>query len=212
MAIAVTFLQRWPEAPRNSMALFDRHGELALLYAKVHTCDFDTEAALTPGDGFPVCQLNTASGAVMVGAMICFDQLFPESARVLMLKGAELILVPNACEMNEIRTACLRTRAYENIVAVALTNYAEPQENGHSVAFDPIVYRPDGEDDAGADLDPTVVRAGRSEGIYMARFDLERIRRFRSVETQGNAYRKPSAYEGLLDQEVRPPFIRTDSR
>ena len=38
-------------------------------------------------------------GEVKVGAMICYDREFPESARIMMLKGAELILVPNACPM-----------------------------------------------------------------------------------------------------------------
>ncbi len=41
MAIAVTFLEEWPVAPRNSVTLIDRHGEIVLTYAKVHTCSFD---------------------------------------------------------------------------------------------------------------------------------------------------------------------------
>ena len=63
------------------------------IYAKVHTCDFGAERALTPGDGFYVTELDTACGLVRVGAMICYDREFPESARILMLKGAELIPV-----------------------------------------------------------------------------------------------------------------------
>lgn len=212
MAIGVTFPQRWPGAPRNALALFDRHGELALLYAKVHTCDFDDEAALTPGDGFPVCELDTAAGPVQVGAMICFDLQIPESARVLMLHGAEIVLIPNACDMNDIRTTCLKTRAYENMVGVALANYAEPREDGHSTAFSPVAYRPEGEADEGAEVDPLIVRAGGGEGVYLATFDLDRIRRFREVETQGAAYRKPRAYDGLLDTTTRPPFTRPDAR
>src|SRR5216110_1121658 len=41
MAIALTYLESWPDAPRNSVSLIDRHGEIVLTYAKVHTCDFD---------------------------------------------------------------------------------------------------------------------------------------------------------------------------
>lgn len=53
MAIALTYLQAWPQLPRNVMSLIDRHGEIVLTYAKVHTCSFSpNEAALTPGDGF----------------------------------------------------------------------------------------------------------------------------------------------------------------
>ncbi|MGH9855893.1 MAG: carbon-nitrogen hydrolase family protein, partial [Blastocatellia bacterium] len=91
MAIALTYLERWDGAPRNSVSLIDRQGELRLTYAKVHTCEFDVEAALTPGDGFPVCALETEQSEVKIGFMICYDREFPESARILMLQGAELI-------------------------------------------------------------------------------------------------------------------------
>ncbi len=50
--------------------------------------------------------------------MICFDRDFPESARILMLKGAEIILVPNACLKTNIRLEQLKVRAYENVVSL----------------------------------------------------------------------------------------------
>ncbi len=90
------------------MFFLTRFGERKLVYAKVHTCDFDVERELTPGEDFYVCALDTACGEVKVGAMICYDREFPESARVLMLKGAELILVPNACPMEINRLSQLR--------------------------------------------------------------------------------------------------------
>jgi len=96
MAIVVTYLQRWPGAPRNAATLVDRHGRAALTYAKVHTCDFGEEADLTPGDRLPTADLDTAAGSVRVGLMICFDREFPEAARALMLGGAELLLTPSA--------------------------------------------------------------------------------------------------------------------
>lgn len=40
MAIAITYLERWDGAPRNSVSLIDRHGEIAFTYAKVHTCSY----------------------------------------------------------------------------------------------------------------------------------------------------------------------------
>ncbi len=92
MAIALTYLEQWDGAPRNTVSLIDRHGEIVLTYAKVHTCDFAAmEAACTPGDDFYVCTLDTDQGEVKIGVMICFDREFPESARILMLKGAELM-------------------------------------------------------------------------------------------------------------------------
>ena len=57
MAIAITFLERYEPSARNTVVLFDRHGKKAFTYAKVHTCDFDVERNLTPGEDFYVAQL-----------------------------------------------------------------------------------------------------------------------------------------------------------
>lgn len=89
--------------------------------------------------------LDTALGQVQVGGMICYDREFPESARILMLKGAELILVPNACPMELNRLSQLRARAFENMVAIATCNYPEtaPDCNGGSSVFDGVAYLPE---------------------------------------------------------------------
>ena len=207
MAIALTFLERWEPAPRNSVALIDRRGDILFAYAKVHTCDFDMEAALTPGDDFCVAALDTNAGPVQIGAMICYDREFPESARILMLKGAEVIVVPNSCTVDANRIAGLRTRAFENMVGVAMTNYATPQANGHSAGFDAVAYTKDERP-----LDTLLVEAGPSEGIYLADFDIGRIRAYRERETWGNAYRRPKLYGLLTSEDVQPPFIRPDAR
>ena len=86
MAIGITLLEQYDPLPRNTLCLFDRFGERVMTYAKVHTCDFDVERNLTPGEDFYVVDLNTKAGEVKVGAMICYDREFPESARILMLK------------------------------------------------------------------------------------------------------------------------------
>ncbi len=207
MAIGLTYLEKWPNLPRNTLSLIDRHGEIVLIYAKVHTCDFDREAALTPGDNFYVCDLDTAQGQVKIGTMICYDREFPESARILMLKGAEIILTPNACEMEENRLGQFRARAYENMVGLALANYPAPQQNGHSVAFDGIAFNQDE-----STRDHKIIEAGEEEGLFIAEFDLTKMRAYRESETWGNAYRKPHLYSSLTSPEVEPPFIRPDAR
>lgn len=154
MAIALRYLEEWPGLPRNAMSLIDRNGELVLTYAKVHTCRFSRgEAAFTPGDSFPVATLDTAAGAVDVGAMICYDRHFPESVRALMLAGAELVLVPNNSSMDMYRIAQLRSRADENMVAIAMANDPGPGK-GHSVGFDGVAYSD------GSARDMLVVRGG----------------------------------------------------
>lgn len=206
MAVGITFLEKWEPLPRNSVCLIDRFGNEVYTYAKVHTCVFGEECRLTPGDDFYVAELDTEKGMVKVGSMICYDREFPESARILMLKGAEIILVPNACPMEINRISQLRGRAYENMTGIATVNYPESQPdcNGHSTAFDGIAYRPQ---DSGS-RDTLIVEAGGSEGIYPADFPIDAMREYRAREVHGNAYRRPKKYGLLLSDKVEEPFIR----
>jgi predicted amidohydrolase len=207
MAIALTYLEKWPTAPRNTLSLIDRHGRVVLTYAKVHTCDFSLEAACTPGDDFFVCDLDTEQGEVKMGAMICFDREFPESARILMLKGAEIILTPNACELEQHRLGQFRSRAYENMVGLAMANYAAPAGNGHSIAVEPMAF-----DEQERSRDTQIVEADEREGVYLAEFDLAALRSYREREVWGNAYRKPGRYGLLTSPGVEHPFARKDAR
>jgi N-carbamoylputrescine amidase len=207
MAVAVTFLERWPGAPRDSVVVIDRRGQVALTYAKVHTCDFGPEAACTPGDAFPVCELDTAGGPVRVGTMICFDREFPEVARLLMLGGAEVVLVPNACELEVNRLSQLRARAFENVLAIATANYAAPRFNGRSVTYDGIGF-----DEERRSRDMTLVEAGDGEGVHLARIDLDALRAHRRREILGDAYRRPRLYGALTRDDAQPPFVRRDAR
>ncbi|MDQ3021838.1 MAG: carbon-nitrogen hydrolase family protein [Bacteroidota bacterium] len=207
LAIAITFLEKGKTKPQNSMILIDRHGTIVLNYSKVHTCDFSMEYFCEPGDKFYICDLDTRSGNVKVGAMICFDREFPESARELMLLGAEIILVPNCCNMDSHRNAQLKTRAFENMVGIALANYPSPKCNGRSQAYSPVVY-----DKNENEIDNLLVMANDEEGIFIADFDIVEIRKYRSGEVWGNAYRKVNAYQTLLSNEVDIPFQRKDSK
>lgn len=210
MAVGITFLEKYGQSYRNSLCVFDRFGKCVLTYAKVHTCDFGDERVLAAGDDFYAADLDTAQGTVKIGAMICYDREFPESARILMLKGAELILVPNACPMEINRLSQLRARAYENMVGIATVNYpgGKPDCNGHSSAFDGIAYRPS---DFGS-RDTLIIEAGEREGIYMADFPMDEIREYRSREVHGNAYRHPQKYKLLVAEKIEEPFIRKDYR
>lgn len=210
MAVGITFLEAYSPQPRNTLCVFDRFGRNVLTYAKVHTCDFGEESRLTPGDDFYTADLDTGHGKVKIGAMICYDREFPESARILMLKGAEVILVPNACPMEINRLSQLRARAYENMVGIATVNYpaGQPDCNGHSSAFDGVVYRPS----ENRSRDTLILEAGEREGIYIADFPVDEIRDYRSREVHGNAYRHPQKYKLLVAEGVKEPFVRKDYR
>ena len=149
LAIAITYLGKGQKKPTNSLALIDAGGTVILEYAKVHICCFgdgpddNLECNLEAGKSFKVAQLSFAGGSISVGAMICFDREFPESARSLMLQGAELILVPNACALatcnvlGDVRLQQVRSRAFENMCAVAVANYPAPLHDGNSCVVGP---------------------------------------------------------------------------
>jgi predicted amidohydrolase len=207
IAIAITYLGKKDNSLRDSLSIINCRGEICLTYSKVHTCDFDLEKIITSGNEFFVCNLDTNSGPVKIGTMICFDREFPESARILMLKAAEIILVPNACTLDENRIGQLRARAFENMVGIAVTNYAAPQYNGHSVAFDGMAYEKDGQSRM-----TLLVQADEKEGVYLAEFDIETLREYRKREVWGNAFRKPGSYHILTSNVVNEPFIRKTER
>lgn len=208
MAVGVTYLEDHAPLPRNTLTVFDRFGRNVLTYAKVHTCDFGAERVLSPGDDFYTAELDTRGGTVKIGAMICYDREFPESARILMLKGAEIILTPNACPMELNRLCQLRGRAFENMTGIATVNYPVGRSgcNGHSTAFDGMAW-----DEAG-DRDMLVLDAGEAEGIFLADFPMDALRAYRRSEVHGNAYRRPGTYGLLTAREIEEPFRRADYR
>lgn len=211
IAIVITFLEKKDDNKlRNSLALIDQYGNMQFVYAKVHTCDFSFEKILTPGDDFYVCDLVTKKGIVKCGAMICYDREFPEAARILMLKGAEIILVPNACPMEINRLSQLRGRAYENMLGIATCNYplGKVDCNGHSSAFDGVAYLKN----LPGSRDMKIAEASEEEMIVMASFDLDMMRKYRQIEVHGNSYRHPRKYHLLVDEAINEPFIRKDYR
>lgn len=191
MAIAITYLGKGKAKPTNSVAIIDAKGEVILEYAKANICSFDggTELLLEPGLAYCAADLTFGRGVVRLGAMICFDREFPESARALAALEPDIILVPNACAMHDdpilgdVRLAQLRGRAFENMVAIALTNYPAPKMHpeygsntkkigdGHSCAVDVN--------------GSMLVLQDKEEGIFLASFDLERIRQWQQEEVWG---------------------------
>jgi len=195
LAIGITFLESHDPKPLNSVVFFDRFGHEILHYSKVHPCAFADEKVLDGGEDFYVADLDFGRGSVKFGSMICFDREFPESARILMLKGAELILAPNACPMEINRLSALRTRAYENMVAVATCNYPEghPDCNGHSTLFDGVPWL---REEPGV-RDMCVLEAPGAPGVYVAELDLDKLRTHRRNDVMGDKYRRPEKY-GIL--------------
>ena len=184
IGVVITAFTRGGKRPQNSAFLIGRDGNVLLKYAKVHTCDFDWEGYLEGGTAFSVASFD----GVGIGLMICYDREYPESGRELMLQGAELVLVPNDCDVMRPRLQELSVQAMQNMYGVAMAN--PPGENaGNSCAYHPLVW----------DRDNTIVVADSGfDGLVYATFDMRAIRQYRAEEFLGKN-RQPQAYRHLLD-------------
>jgi len=96
VVIASLFEKRAPGVYHNSAAVIDADGALLGLYRKMHIPDdplFYEKFYFTPGDlGFRAWQTRYAK----VGVLICWDQWYPEAARLTALEGAEILFYPTA--------------------------------------------------------------------------------------------------------------------
>lgn len=96
VVVASLFEKRAPGLYHNTAAVIERDGTLAGIYRKMHIPDdpgFSEKFYFTPGDlGFhPI-----ATSAGKLGVLVCWDQWYPEAARLMALAGAELLLYPTA--------------------------------------------------------------------------------------------------------------------
>ena len=199
IGLIATALTKGNNSPQNSAFVISKDGKTLMKYSKVHTCDFADEKVLESGTEFKVCDFD----GVKIGIMICYDREYPESARTLMLKGAEIILVPNDCGSMRPRLQALSTRAYENMCGVAMAN-PNGKNAGNSCAYSPICW-----DNNGECIDNTLLLADAEiEGLFYAEFDMDAIRKYREHEMMGNTFRKVKAYSELLNDEIQYPFIR----
>ncbi|MBM4354638.1 MAG: acyltransferase [Deltaproteobacteria bacterium] len=127
----------------NSAFLVGPDG-LEAVYRKVHLFGREKELFM-PGDlGFAV---HTVAG-VRVGMMICFDWLFPESARTLMLGGAQVLLHPSNLVLPHCPDA-MKTRALENRVFTVTANRtgSESRVPGETLTYigQSVIWTPRGE-------------------------------------------------------------------
>ena len=96
VVLPISFFERDGNAYFNSLAVFDADGSRLGIYRKAHIPNgpgYQEKFYFSPGDtGFRVW--NTRFGRIGVG--VCWDQWFPEAARIMALMGAELLLYPTA--------------------------------------------------------------------------------------------------------------------
>jgi N-carbamoylputrescine amidase len=184
---------------RNSAAIIDADGSLLGAYRKMHIPDdplFNEKYYFTPGDGQPDYREGTgeANGFKVwktryatIGVLICWDQWYPEAARITALLGAQVLFYPTAigwhpAEKEEWGTAQVeawrtvqRSHAIANGVYVASPNRIghedEPGTNGITFFGQSFIADPFGR---------YIAEAGESEEVVIARCDpalIETVRR-----------------------------------
>lgn len=127
-----------PGVPFNSAVLINRQGEVQGVYDKQHLWAME-RFYFRGGNGSPVFHTDVGT----IGIMICYDMGFPETARMLALQGAQIILCPSAwCEPDhDVWDINVPARALENTVFVCAVNrYGREKDlymGGHSKVCDP---------------------------------------------------------------------------
>lgn len=133
--VVMNFHEKDDERIFNTSILIDRNGNVAGKYRKTHLSLNEYEQGISPGDELPV--FDTDFGKV--GMLICWDMYFPEPARIMAMKGAELILVSTAGDPSVRHVS----RALENGIYVAVSGCM--LQNLNNCGIEPSkVIAPDG--------------------------------------------------------------------
>ncbi len=129
-----------PGRPYNTLAVVDRDG-LRASYRKIHLYDsfgYKESERLSAGEIEPVL---VDIGGLSVGLMTCYDLRFPELARELVRRGAQLLVAPSAWVAGPGKVEHWRTlvaaRAIENTVFLAAVGQPGPRYTGHSLVVGP---------------------------------------------------------------------------
>jgi deaminated glutathione amidase len=189
-----------PARPYNTAVLFDRAGELAARYRKLHLFDVSVDDGpsdreserVTPGDRAVVADVEGTG----LGLSICYDLRFPELYRALSLAGAEVLAVPAVFTERTGRDhweVLLRARAIENgayVVAAGGCGAGGPGAIGawgHSMVVDP--------------WGRVVAQAGMDEAIVRAELDLSLVAAARR-QIPALANRRPDALPPVREVEI----------
>lgn len=178
VVLPISFFERAGNNYFNSLAMIDADGKILGLYRKSHIptgeC-YEEKFYFTPGDtGFKVFKTRFGN----VGAGICWDQWFPETARCLALKGAELLFFPTAIGTEPVlpkdskdhwqNTMCGHAAA--NIMPVIASNRIGTETEGDSsMTFFGSSFIADESGNKVEEMDRT------TEGFITHEFDLDEI-------------------------------------
>ncbi len=200
IAIPTSFFERDGHHYYNTLAMIDERGEILGTYRKSHIPDgpgYEEKYYFRPGnDGFKVWDV----AGTRIGVGICWDQWYPESARVMALMGAQLLLYPTAIgsepydadlDTSRMWRRAMQGHAVSNCMPVIAANRVGTEEGqafyGHSFIAD--------------EWGDLVAEFGSEDsGVLVATLDLERAARHRA----GMGFfrdRRPQLY-GRIAQDI----------
>lgn len=178
LAVIVGFAEKIAGGTANSAVLIDRSGELAGVYRKTHLFGAESDV-YAAGDRLSVVRL----GGRMVGVMICFDLEFPEVARSLAARGADMLVTvsANSPPFEVDHDLFARARALENGLPHVYVNRVGVEDGlafcGGSLAVDPDAgvlaeAGPEAEVLCTANVGPSQRRDPRTRYLEQLRSDL----------------------------------------
>lgn len=184
VVLPISFFEKAGNCYFNSLVVIDADGKVIDLYRKSHIptgqC-YEEKFYFTPGDtGFKT--FKTKYGVIGVG--ICWDQWFPEAARIMALQGAEILFYPTAIGSEPVLPKDSKAHwqnvmcghAGANIMPVIASNrYGEEKQNGSSMNFFGSSFIADEYGNVLEEMNRT------STGIRVVEFDLEKI----AIEREG---------------------------
>ncbi|HBF68860.1 MAG TPA: N-carbamoylputrescine amidase [Firmicutes bacterium] len=201
VVLPISFFEKSGVNYFNSLVMIDADGKELGLYRKTHIptgeC-YEEKFYFSPGDtGLKV--FKTMYGNIGIG--ICWDQWFPEVARILTLKGAEMILYPTAIGSEPVLVRdsmphwrnTMRGHAAANIIPVIASNRVGKENAGKSsMVFQGYSFIADQHGEVVEELNRT------EEGYKIHEFDLDEINKER-ISWGVFRDRRPECYKEILE-------------
>lgn len=205
VVLPISFYEKKNYARYNSLAVIDADGSVLGKYRKSHIPDgpgYEEKFYFNPGDtGFKVWNTRYAK----IGVGICWDQWYPEAARIMTLMGAEVLFYPTAIgsepqdhtiDSKDHWQACMLGHAAANLIPVVASNrigVEEDEESSINFYGSSFIAGPQGN---------KIAEAGRDEqAVLVSEFDLDALEVGRIEwgifrDRRPDLYRMIASYDG----------------
>jgi len=202
MVMPISFFEKYQGKYFNSLVVIDADGSLSDIYRKSHIPEgpgYNEKFYFSPGDtGFKVFNTKFAT----IGCAICWDQWFPECARILTMQGAEILFYPTAIgsepqdpdldSRKHWRNVMIGHAAANQIPIVASNRVGIENEKDITIKFYGNSLIIDHVGDVVSQMNE------EEEGLKSHDFDIEEIRNYR--QSWGNFRdRRPDLYKKICD-------------